>query len=147
MLKVRCQARATLDAKGRLSLPAPLRRALDVHRVGSIVLCCFRGAIWGWSPEDYERTVEDRMSGLDPFADDVVDFVHAVLAVSEEVSIDRSGRILLPAELRELAGLEKEVRVFSVLDRIEIWDETRWQERFAQARERGPTLPRRPEAA
>lgn len=145
MLKVRCQARATLDAKGRLSLPAQLRRALEVHRVGSIVFCCFRGAIWGWAPEDYERTVEDRMAGLDPFEDGVVDFVHAVVAVCEEVQVDRSGRVLLPAELRELAGLDREVRVFSVLDRIEIWDEERWQARFAEARERSPSLPR-PEA-
>ncbi len=143
MLKVRCQARATVDAKGRLSLPAPLRRALDVHRVGSLVLCCFRGAVWGWTPEDYEAAVESRMADLDPFEDQVVDFVHAVLAVTEEVTVDRSGRVLIPAEIRELAGITREVRVFSVLDRIEIWDEQRWQERFAEARSRSPSLPRK----
>ena len=140
MLKVRCQAKATVDAKGRMSLPAPLRRSLDVGRVSSLVLCCYRGAIWGWTPNDYERTVEARMEGLDPFDAEVVDFVHAVLAVSEEVDVDRAGRIRLPPELRELAGIGKDVRVFSVLDRVEIWDAARWETRFAEARERSPSL-------
>ena len=80
------------------------------------------------------------MAGLDPFDDQVVDFVHAYLAVCEEVSIDRSGRVLLPPELRDLAGITKDVRVFSVLDRLEIWDADRWEARFAAAREAGPNL-------
>jgi MraZ protein len=80
------------------------------------------------------------MEGLDPFDSEVVDFVHAVLAVTEEVDVDKAGRIRLPPELRDLAGIGKDVRVFSVLDRIEIWDAARWEERFAQARERSPSL-------
>lgn len=147
MLKVRCQAKASLDAKGRLSLPAPLRRSLDVHRVHSLVLFCFQGAIWGWTPEDYERRVEERMEGTDPFAPDVVDFVHGVLAMSEEVDVDRSGRIRLPPELREAAGLTKEVRVFSVLDRIEIWDTGRWERRYAEAQERARSMGGMPKVA
>jgi MraZ protein len=140
MLKVRCQANATVDVKGRLSLPAQLRRSLEVNRVNSLVLCCYQGAIWGWTPEDYERSVEGRMEGMDPFAPEVVDFVHAVLAVTEEVDVDGAGRIRLPQELRELAGISKEVRVFSVLDRIEVWDAERWEQRFKSARERSPSL-------
>jgi MraZ protein len=141
MLKVRCQAVASVDVKGRLSLPAQLRRSLEVNRVNSLVLCCYRGAIWGWTPEDYERSVESRMEGLDPFAPDVVDFVHAVLAVTEEVDVDGAGRIRLPQELRDLAGITKDVRVFSVLDRIEVWDVDRWAQRFQAARDRSPALP------
>lgn len=140
MLKVRCQAKASLDAKGRLALPAPLRRSLDVNRVGSLVLSCYRGAIWGWTPEDFERDVESRMEGVDQFSPEVMDFVHAVLAVAEEVDVDKNGRVRVPAELREIAGLEKEVKVFSVLNRIEIWDLGRWKERFLEASAQVPRL-------
>ncbi len=146
MLKVRCQAKATLDAKGRLALPAPLRRSLEVHRVGSLVLSCFQGAVWAWTPEDFERSVESRMEGLDPFKPQVMDFTHAVLAVAEEVDVDKSGRIRVPPELREIAGLDREVKVFSVMDRIEIWDLQRWKERFTQATAAIPSLGGMPSA-
>lgn len=136
MLEVRTQATATLDDKGRLSLPAPLRRALEVHRVHSLVLSCVRGAVWGWAPDVYKAKVEEPMSRLDAFADPVVDFVHGVLALNEEVEVDKTGRIRVPPEIRELAGLDKEIKLFSVLDRIEIWDHGRWRERFAQAQQR-----------
>ena len=42
--------------------------------------------------------------------------------------MDKQGRILLPAVLREFAGLEKEVVSVGVLKRIEIWDKNRWQD-------------------
>ena len=42
--------------------------------------------------------------------------------------MDKQGRILLPAVLREFVGLEKEVVSVGVLKRIEIWDKNRWQD-------------------
>lgn len=140
MLEVRCQARATVDDKGRVSLPAALRHRLEGVGVGSLVLCCYQDAIWGWTPEGYATGVEARLAGLDPFSHPAMDFVHAVLAVAEEVEIDKSGRIRLPPELREMAGITRDVQVFSVVDRIEIWDAGRWQQRFALARERAAAL-------
>jgi MraZ protein len=140
MLRVRCQARATVDDKGRVSLPSPVRRALEEGSVGSLVVCCYQGALWAWTPEDYERGVESRMDGIDPFNAHAVDFVHAVLAVAEEVEVDKTGRIRLPVELREMAGIRKDVQVFSVLDRLEIWDLERWQARFTEARARASAL-------
>lgn len=139
MLKVRCQARATVDDKGRLSLPSAIRRALDEATIPSLVFCAYQGAIWGWTPNDYAR-IEGRMEGVDPFSVASMDFVHAVLAVAEEVELDKAGRVRLPGELREMAGITRDVQVFSVLDRIEVWDAARWDERFREARERAPLL-------
>lgn len=149
MLGVRTQATATLDDKGRLSLPVQLRRKLESDRIGGLVLSCYRGAVWGWTPDGYQEGVEARLEGLDPFDDQVVDFVHGVLALNEEVEIDKAGRIRVPPEIRELAGLTKEVKLFSVMDRIEIWDLDRWKARFQEAQLRAPTfggIPRRVEA-
>jgi MraZ protein len=144
MLDVRIQTTATLDDKGRLSLPVELRGALEYRKVDRIVLHWFRGSIWGWTPDDYKRHAEGRLEGHDPFAPEVVDFVHAFLALNEEVKVDGAGRIRVPNELRELAGIDREVRIFSAAGRLELWDPGRWKQRLLEVQERGPTLPQLP---
>ncbi|TNE88584.1 MAG: division/cell wall cluster transcriptional repressor MraZ [Deltaproteobacteria bacterium] len=132
MLRVRCQANATLDAKGRLMLPAPLKRAVGVHGVTQLVLTFQKGAVYGWSPDEFEK-IESKVEGLDPFDDEVADFVHAFLSTANDVDIDGQGRIRVPPMLRELAGLDKDVVVNSMLNRIEIWDRETWEGRFKES--------------
>lgn len=136
MLKVRCQAHATLDDKGRLALPAALRRAFGEANVESLVLTFHKGAIWGWTPAKFEDVVERPMAERDPFADEVMDFAHALLAPAQDVEIKDGRRILIPTPLRDLAGLSKDVVVNSLLDRIEIWDREVWEGRFKQSLDR-----------
>ena len=61
MIRVRCQQHVTVDDKGRLALPAPIRRALDESQTRSLVLAFSRGGVWGWTPTHYETEVEGRM--------------------------------------------------------------------------------------
>lgn len=138
MLKVRCQANATLDAKGRVALPSPLRRALDEAGVRSLVLTFSNGAIWGMDPETFEEKVERPMMEADPFAQDVLDFAHALLAPAQDVEIDGQGRVRVPPPLRDLAGLDKEVVINSFLNRVEIWDKAKWDERFRESLQQVP---------
>lgn len=139
MLKVRCQAHATVDDKGRLALPAPLRRALAEAGEDKLVLTLMRGAIWGWTPHDFEESVERPMQTRDLFADDVTDFAHALLAPAQDVEVDGQGRIRVPQLLRDLARIERDVVVNSLLNRLEIWDKTAWEERFRQSLDRRAT--------
>lgn len=136
MLRVRCQANATLDSKGRLALPAPIRRALGEHGVDQLVLTFHKGAVWGWTASDFEERVERPLTERDPFDDDVMDFSHALLSPAQDVDIDGSGRIRVPVPLRDLAGLDKDVVVHSVLHRIEIWDRETWEARFRKSLDR-----------
>lgn len=133
MLKVRCQAHATLDDKGRLALPSPLRVALAGAKIERLVLVFNHGAVWGWDETTFAERVEGPMLEADPFAQDVLDFSHALLATAQDADIDGQGRIRVPQLLRELGGLDKEVVVNSLLDRVEIWDKVRWEERFQQS--------------
>jgi len=144
VLRVRCQATATLDDKGRLALPAVLRRALDKHEVSALVLTFHGGALWGWTPEDFERTIERPLLEQDPFNPKVLQFSRALLAPAQEVEVDRQGRIRVPAILRELAGLDREIMVNSMIDRIELWDKQRWEDQFKQCLEAVPGLPGMP---
>ena len=50
------------------------------------------------------------------------------LAGATNCEVDKQGRILLPANLREFAGLEKEVVLVGMLNRVEIWNKFKWVE-------------------
>lgn len=136
MLRVRCQANATLDAKGRMALPAPIRRALGEAGEDQLVLTFHKGAIWGWTARDFEERVERPLAERDPFDTDVMDFAHSLLAPAQDVELDKAGRIRIPAPLRDLAGIEKDVVVNSVLHRVEIWDRETWENRFRTSLDR-----------
>ncbi|MEZ4317558.1 MAG: hypothetical protein R3F61_08635 [Myxococcota bacterium] len=136
MLRVRCQANATLDTKGRLALPAPIRRALAENGVDSLVLTFHKGAVWGWTARDFEEEVEKPLAQRDQFDSEVLDFAHSLLSPAQDVEVDGAGRIRVPVPLRELGSLDKEVVVFSILNRIEIWDRETWEGRFRTSLDR-----------
>jgi MraZ protein len=123
----------TIDAKGRLALPAPIRRALEEQQQTMLVLAFSRGAVWGWTPEHYEGEVESRMMSQDPFSPEVMDFAHSMMSTAQDTEIDAQGRIRIPPPLRELAGLEKDCVVHVLLGRIEIWDQAAWNRRFEES--------------
>lgn len=126
----------TVDAKGRLGLPAPIRKALDKAEMNQMVLTFHKGAIWGWTVDDFENVVARRVEEADPFDQGVMDFTHSVLAPAQDVDVDGQGRIRVPQLLRELAGIEKETVVHSVARRIEIWDRATWEGRFRRSLDR-----------
>lgn len=131
MLKVRCQVHGTVDAKGRLALPAPLRRALGELGEDQLVFAFYKGAVWGWTPREFEDRVERPQLEVDPFSDQAMVFAHSVLATAQNVEVDKQGRVRLPSPLRERAGLDKDVVVNSLLNRVEIWDRQAWEDRFS----------------
>lgn len=133
MRRVRCQAQLTVDAKGRLALPRPIRSALEEDESPPLVLAFQKGAIWVWTREDFERDIEGPLAKADPFDDDVMAFAHALLSTATDIEMDGQGRIRLPPHLREYAGISKDVVVHSIVDHIEIWDRAAWDRRFQEA--------------
>lgn len=136
MLQVRCQADAKLDEKGRLALPAALKHALREKHVDELVIAYHKGSLWGWTPEEFAARIEGPIAERDPFADDVIDMVHAMLSTAQDVKVDALGRVLIPQKLRELADLSRDIVVHSVVNRVEIWNAARWNNRFREALDR-----------
>lgn len=136
MIRVRCQQPVTIDDKGRVALPAPIRRALDDLEIRSLVLAYAAGSVWGWAPAHYEKDVESRMLAQDPFSPAVLDFAHATMSTAQDVELDGQGRVRVPPTLRELAGLEKECMVHVVLGHVEVWDKAAWDRRFEESQHR-----------
>lgn len=123
----------TLDPKGRLTLPVQLRSELAASGVDRLVGIAAQGALWLFTPDDYRDIIKGRVRGHDPFSPQTALYLRAVVSTNQTLPLDNAGRVLLPSHLRELAGLERDVVVFSSLDWIEVWDKGRWERQFESA--------------
>jgi len=132
MLGVHCQSNVTVDDKGRLALPKPIRAALSATDDGRLVLLYSGSAIWAYTPEEFAKRVEAPLAADDPFDEDNLEWVHALLATAQDLEVDGAGRVRLPSQLRELAGITRDVVVHSVLQRLEFWDKDAWTARFRE---------------
>lgn len=118
----------TLDDKGRLALP---KRARDEAAADGVIVaarhpdgCLVLYPPSAWAPK------RDALLKL-PFS--ARGFVRLVLGSAEELKVDRAGRVLIPAGLRELAGLEREAALVGWGDHFELWDRARLTAAEAQA--------------
>ena len=110
-----------IDAKGRLFIPAALRRELGqtFHVTVGQDHC-----LSVFSDESWDAF----MDKLKELSYNEVKKLRALFAYAADCEPDPQGRILLPAKLREYAGLTKEVVVVGSFDRVEIWNAQRWAE-------------------
>lgn len=114
-----------LDEKGRLILPANFRSKLANGAVTVPLDRCL--AIL--PPEEFERMALHLRTQVSQGKADI-DHLRAFASLADEVMPDSQGRMRLAPHHRELAGLNREVIVAGVLERIEVWDPTRWSSVF-----------------
>ena len=112
----------TLDVKGRLSMPAKLRRDMGE---AFIVTKGLDGCLFAFSNEEW-MNFETKLKTL-PLSDkNARNFVRFFLAGATECELDKQGRFLIPNNLRVAAKLEKEVIIIGVGTRLEIWNKETW---------------------
>ncbi len=114
----------SIDAKGRVIVPAKFREELGETFV---VTQGLDGCLFVFPNEEW-KNFEEKLKTLPMANKDARKFVRFFLAGAALAEVDKQGRILLPAVLREFAGLEKDVVLVGVGSRVEIWDKTRWEE-------------------
>lgn len=113
----------SLDAKGRLIMPAKLRETIGETFVVTKGLdgCLFAFSIAEWN------NFEEKLRALPLSNRNSREFTRFFLSGATECEIDKQGRFLIPTNLREIAKLEKEVVIIGVGTRIEIWNKEKWQ--------------------
>ena len=118
-----------VDAKGRLIMPAKFREQLGETFIVTRGLdqCLFVYPMEEW------RTLENKLKSLPMTQANARAFVRFLFSGATECTLDRQGRILLPAHLREHAGINKDVMIIGVSTRVEIWAREQWQAYVAQA--------------
>lgn len=114
----------TMDAKGRLTMPARFRELLGEK---FIVTRGLDGCLFGYPLTQWEK-LETKLAEMPLAKKDARTFVRFFYSGATECEIDKQGRINIPLSLRTHGGLEKNCVVVGVSNRIEIWDESRWKE-------------------
>lgn len=124
----------SIDAKGRLAIPAKYRQQLQSQNEKSIVvtrdpqypaLKIYPGSIWKHISSELQS-----LQGLDPI---VRNLQWTILGNASESSFDPNGRmlLLLPLELREYAEIKKaeKVSLIGMGNKFEVWNENNWEMR------------------
>ncbi len=112
----------TLDTKGRAIVPSKFREELGEK---FIITKGLDDCLFGYSLPEFEG-IAQKLRQL-PFTDtDVRAFVRFFFAGAAECEMDKQGRILIPQNLRDYAGLDKDICIIGVSTRIEIWDKDKW---------------------
>jgi len=118
--------KVTLDEKGRISLPAPLRR--DMNEMTLHITKGEDSCLWLFTGAKWEELVSSAIKeNTDPFSRMDRSLLRRIIGPSQQVEIDKAGRIPIIQGLREFAGLSKDCMVLGQIDYIEIWDEERYK--------------------
>ena len=114
----------SLDTKGRVILPAKYR---DQLADGAFVAKGKGGCLSVFTPEGFEEVATEIREQSKQGPEKLI-AARTFFGGASEIRPDKQGRVALPQNLREFAGLEREVVVVGLFSRIEIWDRARWLE-------------------
>ena len=117
----------TIDPKGRLIIPAKFREQLGDEYV---VTRGLDGCLFVFAQNDWQD-FEAKLKSLPLTQKGARQFIRFFVAGAAPCELDKQGRILLPQTLREFAGLDKDVVLAGMLNRIEIWDKNKWSDNNA----------------
>ena len=120
-----------MDSKGRISIPVKFREELGMK---FIVTRGLDSCLFGYSLTEWQK-IESKIKSLPVTSKNARAFQRFFFSGATEVEIDKQGRINIPKALIDHAYLDKECVVNGVSNRIEIWDEDKWQTQLADCEE------------
>jgi len=119
-----------LDAKGRLMVPAALKKQLpNAESEGLIINRGFEKNLVIYPKSVWDAVVAD-LAKLNIYDQENRAFVRAFTRGATELSLDAAGRVLLPKSLTEYAGIGSDLVLACQLDRIEVWDKKSYEDIF-----------------
>ena len=118
-----------LDSKGRMIVPSKFRDELSEEFV---ITRGLDKCLFGYTFDEWAR-IEEKMKSLPLTKKDARKFMRLFFSGAAQVEVDKQGRINIPSNLREYAGLKKECTVIGVSGRIEIWDTDEWENFYTES--------------
>lgn len=113
-----------LDEKGRLAVPKKFRPDLAK---GAVITHGLENCLFLYTKIEWKK-LADKLAAL-PFAQaNNRAFARFMLASAMDVELDKQGRVILPEYLRRFAGLKKNIVVAGLYNRLELWNQEKWEE-------------------
>ncbi|OGY59003.1 MAG: cell division/cell wall cluster transcriptional repressor MraZ [Candidatus Colwellbacteria bacterium RIFCSPHIGHO2_12_FULL_44_17] len=113
-----------VDAKGRIAVPAKFRAKLSSN---AIITRGLDHCLFVFTAKEWE-TLAQKLINLPLAQANSRAFVRLMMAGAMESEVDSQGRVLIPDYLRKYAGIEKQVIIAGLYNRIEIWNKDSWRE-------------------
>lgn len=110
-----------IDSKGRLAVPAKFRAELKK----AVVTKGLDNCLVLYSRKEWDKLAE-KLAAMSIGKSKNRAFTRFMLAGAMDVEVDKQGRVILPVYLREFAALRKNVIIAGLYNRLEVWDEVRW---------------------
>ena len=118
--------KVTLDAKGRLAIPTRYRERIAARCDGQLVATVDRDyCLLVYPFPDWEE-IERKLIRLPSLNKQARRLQRLMVGYATELDMDGHGRILLPRELREFAGLDRSAILIGQGNKFELWDEESW---------------------
>ena len=127
---LRGNATATMDEKGRLKIPSGFRAFIDASWGSDFYVTSLSGESGLIYPLPVWQEIEERLAKLPSFDPTKKKFLDRTNYYGQLASADKSGRVLIPALLRESAQMTGEVAVLGSLNFLEVWNYKRFVDRM-----------------
>jgi MraZ protein len=121
---------ATLDTKGRFLLPAGFKKQIPEGASEHFIINRGFEKYLSLYPMKSWEPIFSNISALNQFDPKNRQFIRNFLNGATQVELDSANRLLLPKNLMDYAGLEKDIVLVSSVDRIEIWDSIAYKQFF-----------------
>lgn len=123
-----------VDAKGRLMLPAAIKKQLLPALQNGFVLkrAVFQPCLELYPMSEWDVLMQ-KMNKLNRFKKKNNDFIRRFTAGLKMVEIDAAGRLLVPKDLVAFSGITKEIVISSAINIIEIWDKDKYEQAIDDA--------------
>ena len=116
----------SLDAKGRLAIPARYRNELMSTCSGHLIVTVDPSKCLLIYPQPAWEPIEQKLNNLSSFDTVTRNLQRLLVGNACDVDMDAAGRILVSPPLRQFAGLSKDVVLVGQGTKLELWDETQW---------------------
>ncbi len=129
MAKFQGEYESTMDSKGRFLMPAAVKKQLPESE-NSFTISRGAGNCLTLYPKSTWDNILNKISSLNDLDPRVVVFKRNFLRGATEVNLDAAGKLNVPQSLLDYASIKKDIVVFGVLSRFEIWDKNKYNDMF-----------------
>ncbi len=125
----------SIDSKGRISIPAKLRKHVSPEANDTFVMTQGTAACIDIYPLDQWQQFEEKLLKLNPFNPMEAKFIRMIMQHASDDTLDNQSRILIPQNLIQYAKIENEVLILGALKKIEVWNPKIYEEYLKQSDE------------